>query len=406
MPAAHRSSSTLSSPTRGEIANAAARTSSRMQLSPPGHRSLAHATAVASTWSVVTVHLGSILLLRPAAGVHVSLSWMPRANTTTNAETRTAGANVASSPRYRSRNLQPAPDACGPSEVTHSGTGQTPIVTPDYRRRCRGVALYATALQRTTTTTSKIPPGHPSPKPHPTTRGHLNLHPGRLLRCVQCPSAFHVGCVPYGAGTINPSAVVCSLHGPQNGSTINVNWCMACSNGGELGCKGCPAAFRETCLGLQTTPEGAFVCPDCLDWKHPKYGDILWVKLGCYRWWPAQVCLPADVPTNIQALKHEPIGCFAVRFYGSQNYYWTNWHRVFHFEEGYSGSLSSSSKSVARLFEAALERARQAWEEQRKTREQCEKPAPFRIIRANRVESRSCHAFCCRTYEARLLMQP
>lgn len=210
---------------------------------------------------------------------------------------------------------------------------------------------------------------------------------GRLLRCVQCPSAFHAACVPAGSSTLNPSAVVCPRHGPQKpGSTINVNWCMVCSKGGKLlCCEGCPAAFHETCLGLQTAPEGAFLCPDCLDWKHPKYGDILWVKLGCYRWWPAQVCLPADVPQNIQALKHEPIGDFAVRFYGSHDYYWTNRHRVFHFEEGDSGSLSASSKSVARLFEAALAEAKQAWEEQRRAREQCEKPAPFRMIRANRV---------------------
>lgn len=210
---------------------------------------------------------------------------------------------------------------------------------------------------------------------------------GRLLRCVQCPSAFHSGCLPAGSSTLGPSSVVCPRHGPQNaGSAINVNWCMLCSKGGELlCCEGCPAAFHETCLGLQAAPEGAFLCPDCLDWKHPKYGDILWVKLGCYRWWPAQVCAPADVPLNIQALKHEPIGDFAVRFYGSHDYYWTNRRRVFLFEEGDSGSLSASSKSVARLFEAALEEATQAWEEQRRARELCEKPAPFRMIRTNRV---------------------
>ncbi|KAH7981762.1 hypothetical protein HPB52_001072 [Rhipicephalus sanguineus] len=226
---------------------------------------------------------------------------------------------------------------------------------------------------------------------------------GATLTCTgPCKMSFHLDCIGItqppaaflcdecttaGSSTLGPSSVVCPRHGPQNaGSAINVNWCMLCSKGGELlCCEGCPAAFHETCLGLQAAPEGAFLCPDCLDWKHPKYGDILWVKLGCYRWWPAQVCAPADVPLNIQALKHEPIGDFAVRFYGSHDYYWTNRRRVFLFEEGDSGSLSASSKSVARLFEAALEEATQAWEEQRRARELCEKPAPFRMIRTNRV---------------------
>ncbi|XP_054917474.1 histone-lysine N-methyltransferase NSD2 [Dermacentor andersoni] len=210
---------------------------------------------------------------------------------------------------------------------------------------------------------------------------------GRLLRCAHCPSTFHSGCLPAGSSILGSSVVVCPRHRPQTtSSAINVNWCMLCSKGGQLlCCEGCPAAFHETCLGLQAVPEEAFLCPDCLNWKHPKYGDILWVKLGCYRWWPAQVLPPADVPTNIQALKHEAVGDFAVRFYGSHDYYWTNRQRVFLFEEGDSGSLTASSKSVARLFEAALEEATLAWEQQRKAREQCEKPAPFRMIRTNRV---------------------
>lgn len=210
---------------------------------------------------------------------------------------------------------------------------------------------------------------------------------GRLLRCVQCPSAFHPECLPAGSNTLGSSSLVCPRHGSQNtASAINVSWCMVCSEGGKLlCCEGCPAAFHETCLGLQETPEGTFLCPDCQDWKHPKYGDMIWVKLGCYRWWPAQVCAPGDIPLNIQALKHEPIGDFAVRFYGSHDYYWTNRKRVFLFEEGDSGSLNASSKSVARLFQAALDEARQAWEEQRRARELGEKPAPFRMIRVNRV---------------------
>ncbi|KAG0428459.1 hypothetical protein HPB47_024549 [Ixodes persulcatus] len=208
---------------------------------------------------------------------------------------------------------------------------------------------------------------------------------GRLLRCVRCPSAFHVGCLAAGSYRLGPTAVVCPQHGAELGPSINVNWCFVCSTGGHLlCCEGCPAAFHQSCLGLKAAPKGPFLCSDCRALKHPKYGHIIWVKLGCYRWWPAQVCSPAEVPVNIAELKHRPVGEFAVRFYGSHDYYWTNRGHVFLFEEGDRGSLTSSSKSLARLFEMALEEATEAWEQQRRARDQSAKPAPFRMIRANR----------------------
>ena len=55
----------------------------------------------------------------------------------------------------------------------------------------------------------------------------------------------------------------------------------------------------------------------------PLYGEILWVKLGQYRWWPAQVIHPANLPTNIDKLPHD-IGEFPVQFCGTNEYYWMN----------------------------------------------------------------------------------
>ncbi|KAK8788817.1 hypothetical protein V5799_021411 [Amblyomma americanum] len=126
--------------------------------------------------------------------------------------------------------------------------------------------------------------------------------------------------------------------------------CLVCEKtGATLACTGpCKMSFHLECLGI-AHPPAVFLCDECTT-----------------------------------ALKHEPIGEFAVRFYGSHDYYWTNKRRVFLFEEGDGGSLTASSKSVARLFEAALEEATLASEQQRKAREQSEKPAPFRMIRSNR----------------------
>lgn len=207
---------------------------------------------------------------------------------------------------------------------------------------------------------------------------------GRLLRCTQCPAAFHSPCLPAGSSPVSNRAVVCPRHGPPVvGTAVNVSWCMMCTKLGKLlCCDGCPSAMHASCLGLEADPEGPFLCADCLSWKHPKQADIVWVKLGCYRWWPALVCDPAEVPDNILALKHRPVGDFVVRFYGSHDYYWTNRKRVFLFAEGDRGSLAASSKSLATLFKAALDEATLAWDAQRRARECSEKPTPFRMIRS------------------------
>lgn len=50
------------------------------------------------------------------------------------------------------------------------------------------------------------------------------------------------------------------------------------------------------------------------------------------RWWPAEICNPRLVPSNIQSLKHD-IGDFPVFFFGSHDYYWINQGRVFPYVE-------------------------------------------------------------------------
>lgn len=50
------------------------------------------------------------------------------------------------------------------------------------------------------------------------------------------------------------------------------------------------------------------------------------------RWWPAEICNPRLVPSNIQSLRHD-IGDFPVFFFGSHDYYWINQGRVFPYVE-------------------------------------------------------------------------
>ena len=65
----------------------------------------------------------------------------------------------------------------------------------------------------------------------------------------------------------------------------------------------------------------------------PLYGEVVWVKLGTYRWWPAQVLHPSEVPPNIEKLPHD-IGEFPIQFCGSHEYFWMNRGRCFLYDEG------------------------------------------------------------------------
>lgn len=56
-----------------------------------------------------------------------------------------------------------------------------------------------------------------------------------------------------------------------------------CQGGSLLLCDQCPAAFHADCLEI-TAPEGGYICEDCENGKFPIYGDIVWVKLGLYRY--------------------------------------------------------------------------------------------------------------------------
>ena len=66
---------------------------------------------------------------------------------------------------------------------------------------------------------------------------------------------------------------------------VNVNWCFVCSIGGTLiCCESCPAAFHPECISYEGIPEGHFFCKDCTEGKELLYGEIVWVKLGMYRY--------------------------------------------------------------------------------------------------------------------------
>ncbi|XP_029448352.1 histone-lysine N-methyltransferase NSD2 [Rhinatrema bivittatum] len=222
------------------------------------------------------------------------------------------------------------------------------------------------------------------------------LTKGKMMRCVRCPVAYHGGevCMAAGCSIITSTNIICTNHfaakkGNSHHVHVNVSWCFVCSKGGSLlCCESCPAAFHPDCLNIEM-PDGSWYCNDCKAGKKPRFQDIVWVKLGNYRWWPAEVCHPKNVPPNIQKMKHA-IGEFPVFFFGSKDYYWTHQARVFPYMEGDQGSKYQGIKGIVKVFKNALQDAENRFQEiklQRETREIQEndrKPPPYKHIKVNK----------------------
>ncbi|XP_076830304.1 histone-lysine N-methyltransferase NSD2 [Brachyhypopomus gauderio] len=230
---------------------------------------------------------------------------------------------------------------------------------------------------------------------HYSGRGTAKATKGKMMRCLRCPVAYHTGdlCVAAGSETLSPTAIVCTNHfKPKKGysqhSHVNVSWCFSCSKGGRLlCCESCPAAFHPDCLNI-AMPDGSWFCNDCRSGKKPKYRDIIWVKLGIYRWWPAEVRHPRNVPTNIQHLRHE-IGEFPVYFFGSKDYFWTHQGRVFPYMEEDRGSRNQKT-GIGKVFKKAVLEAEARFKQIKMEREAKEaqennrKPPPYKYIKINK----------------------
>ncbi|KAK0138513.1 Histone-lysine N-methyltransferase, H3 lysine-36 and H4 lysine-20 specific [Merluccius polli] len=226
---------------------------------------------------------------------------------------------------------------------------------------------------------------------------------GRLMRCVRCPVAYHATdvCLAAGCVVLSNNSIICPNHftarrGVKNHEHVNVSWCFVCTEGGSLlCCESCPAAFHRECLNIDM-PKGSWYCNDCKAGKKPHFKDILWVKVGRYRWWPAEVSHPKSIPENIQRMKHD-VGEFPVHFFGSNDYLWTYQARVFPYMDVDANSKERMGKGVDGVYKKALEEAairfrelqaelelRQLQEDRKNNR----KPPPFKLIKvSNRVAS-------------------
>uniref|UniRef100_A0A8C8VNX6 Histone-lysine N-methyltransferase, H3 lysine-36 specific n=1 Tax=Pelusios castaneus TaxID=367368 RepID=A0A8C8VNX6_9SAUR len=234
---------------------------------------------------------------------------------------------------------------------------------------------------------------------HAANPANLSASKGRVMRCVRCPVAYHATdfCLAAGTVILASNSIICPNHfsprrGCRNHEHVNVSWCFVCSEGGSLlCCESCPAAFHRECLNIEM-PEGSWYCNDCKAGKKPHYKEVVWVKVGRYRWWPAEICHPRTIPVNIQKMKHD-IGEFPVLFFGSNDYLWTHQARVFPYMEGDVSSKDKMGKGVDGIYKKALQEAAVRFEELKaqkelrqlqEDRKNDKKPPPYKHIKVNR----------------------
>ncbi|XP_053619416.1 uncharacterized protein LOC128680356 [Plodia interpunctella] len=196
----------------------------------------------------------------------------------------------------------------------------------------------------------------------------------KLARCVRCPATYHsfTKCLPAGTQILTGSHIICPRHYEHRPGKVpchvNTGWCFICALGGTLiCCEYCPTSFHAECLNI-SPPEGNYMCEDCETGRLPLYGEMVWVKLGHYRWWPGLILHPTEIPDNIMAVKHSP-GEFVVRFFGQYDHYWVNRGRVFPFQEGDSGKISSQKSKIDAAFTTAMEHAQRACQILKKAQE-------------------------------------
>ncbi|CAH1969553.1 unnamed protein product [Acanthoscelides obtectus] len=216
----------------------------------------------------------------------------------------------------------------------------------------------------------------------------------KIVKCMLCPRSYHSSnlCIPAGTKILSTSQIICPSHRKRaNSLCINTTWCFLCSEGGNLiCCETCPTSVHPECLPVNLTDDGKFICEDCESGRLPLYDEIVWVKLGHFRWWPAVILFPNEVPSNVNMVKHYT-GDFVVRFFGTYNYYWVNRGRSFLFQDGDTGDGNNKIKKLDKEFKKAVEEATLAHKlkQEFKNTQQVEspssqKPPPYIKIKVNK----------------------
>ncbi|VDN10360.1 unnamed protein product [Dibothriocephalus latus] len=119
-----------------------------------------------------------------------------------------------------------------------------------------------------------------------------------MLQCVRCPRVFHTGdlCTPAGSVEVSLSHIVCPAHFVKNLSKLpqhkvqSISWCFRCRKPGpdRVFCETCPTNYHKACMDPAdaVSPSPTFTCDNCRRGVQPRYAQVIWAKIPCFRWWP------------------------------------------------------------------------------------------------------------------------
>ncbi|GFR22149.1 histone-lysine N-methyltransferase NSD2 [Trichonephila clavata] len=224
---------------------------------------------------------------------------------------------------------------------------------------------------------------------------------GNMYKCSQCPTAFHTKeeCIIPGAVISSSSDMLCPNHfSPEKergySAVMNLCFCVQCGcNEDLIYCSSCPFAIHKKCSRTENFNNDIFTCDRCRLRKSVYFNDIVWAKVYNFRWWPAKVLNPKNVPANVRKMQHFD-GEFLVQFFETCEYYWTQKGRVHPFIFKQVGledkNLEHNFKKTFSdcVFDKAVQLACKALSDKKFTETadtgNPKKPPPYRHIKSNR----------------------
>ncbi|KAH8346772.1 hypothetical protein KR084_011096 [Drosophila pseudotakahashii] len=186
------------------------------------------------------------------------------------------------------------------------------------------------------------------------------LGSSKLAKCVRCPATYHQDshCIPAGTQMLNATNIICPRHNMAKADAhVNVLWCYICVKGGELVCcETCPIAVHAHCRNIPIKKNESYICEECESGRLPLYGEIVWAKFNNFRWWPAIILPPTEIPSNILKKAHGE-NDFVVRFFGTHDHGWISRRRVYLYIEGDTGDGHKTKSQLFRNYTTGVEEA-------------------------------------------------
>ncbi|XP_034664660.1 probable histone-lysine N-methyltransferase Mes-4 isoform X1 [Drosophila subobscura] len=191
-------------------------------------------------------------------------------------------------------------------------------------------------------------------------RKFLPVGSSKLTRCVKCSASYHQDsrCIPAGSRMLTTTTLICPRHNvAKTDAHLNVLWCFICVKGGELlCCETCPIAVHSGCRDVPIEKHENYICEECESGRLPLYGEIVWAKFNNFRWWPAIILPPTEIPHNILKKAHGESE-FVVRFFGTHDHGWIPRRRVYLYIEGDNGEKLKPKSQLHRKFYNGIEEA-------------------------------------------------